>query len=202
MKNDAGNPHTALPTLNREDSFCCWTSIMLWFMKQVCDFYDDKRWKLCMLSYEICMSFPLSERWWIKNPQDLCIVFQSSFKRWWHQREQQKTESAEFLLHFFGIFGGSNFRRPWGTFRRYLDSIKSESLRHSPDLFFSLCSSLIYYDVAEAFTFKLHQPRLDDISLSTSATIILPSTTNQSVIHLHNRKRLWKEAWLQPTLSF
>ena len=136
MKNDAGNPHTALPTLNREDSFCCWTSIMLWFMKQVCDFYDDKRWKLCMLSYEICMSFPLSERWWIKNPQDLCIVFQSSFKRWWHQREQQKTESAEFLLHFFGIFGGSNFRRPWGTFRRYLDSIKSESLRHSPDLFF------------------------------------------------------------------
>ena len=38
-------PHTALPTLNREDSFCCWTSIMLWFMKQVCDFYDDKRWK-------------------------------------------------------------------------------------------------------------------------------------------------------------
>ena len=160
MKNDAGNPHTALPTLNREDSFCCWTSIMLWFMKQVCDFYDDKRWKLCMLSYEICMSFPLSERWWIKNPQDLCIVFQSSFKRWWHQREQQKTESAEFLLHFFGIFGGSNFRRPWGTFRRYLDSIKSESLRHSPDLFFfSLfiadllwCCRSIYFQTASTKT--------------------------------------------------
>ena len=47
-------PTQTLPSQIREDSFCCWTSIMLWFMKQVCDFYDDK---LCMLSYEICMSF-------------------------------------------------------------------------------------------------------------------------------------------------